>query len=197
MAPSGAILFCAGDRRDTVMLLEFGQVRLFVAEPCGAELTLDILAAGDVLCAAEVVSERRQAAHGIAMTRSRLRVVDGDALRHAMTKDPGLALDVAVELGRQTLEASSATQRLALGATASRMAAALEWLAERHGRRTSEGTLIDLRLSQSDLAAVIGVSRETANRALAVLRRNGCITCRSQFIVIHDHSVLLDAANTA
>src|ERR1700752_4692738 len=49
-------------------------------------------------------------------------------------------------------------------------------LADRHGRRTQKGIVIELRLSQEDLAVMIGVGRQTINRLLKSLDQDGIVT---------------------
>jgi CRP-like cAMP-binding protein len=63
---------------------------------------------------------------------------------------------------------------LAAGGRA-RLAAVLLDLAERFGCRTDRGIEVDLDLTQADLAALVGASRETVNRLLAGFRRRGWI----------------------
>jgi CRP/FNR family cyclic AMP-dependent transcriptional regulator len=48
-------------------------------------------------------------------------------------------------------------------------------LASRIGRPTHSGTLIPVRLTQDDLASMVGATRETANRALGRLLARGAI----------------------
>jgi CRP-like cAMP-binding protein len=67
-----------------------------------------------------------------------------------------------------------------------RLAQELRRLAERHGRQTKKGLVIDLRLSQEDLAAMIGVGRQTINRLLKRLEQDGIATTRYTSVTIHD-----------
>jgi CRP-like cAMP-binding protein len=53
-------------------------------------------------------------------------------------------------------------------------------LAARLGRPTEGGTLIPVRLTQDDLASMIGATRETANRALGGLLARGVIERQSR-----------------
>ncbi|UFZ07867.1 helix-turn-helix domain-containing protein [Bradyrhizobium ontarionense] len=59
-------------------------------------------------------------------------------------------------------------------------------LAERHGRRTKKGLVIDLRLSQEHLAVMIGVGRQTINRLLKSLEQDGMATTKYTSVTIHD-----------
>ena len=54
-----------------------------------------------------------------------------------------------------------------------RLAATLLELAHEHGVSDSQGLLIPLKISQQDLANLIGVTRESVNLALSDLRRRG------------------------
>ena len=56
-----------------------------------------------------------------------------------------------------------------------RIAGRLDDLAQRFGRPQAEGTLIRLAITQEDLAALCGTSRESANRALGALSARGRI----------------------
>lgn len=67
-----------------------------------------------------------------------------------------------------------------------RLAQELRRLAERHGRQTKKGLVIDLRLSQEDLAVMIGVGRQTINRLLRSLEQDGIATTRYASVTIHN-----------
>ncbi|WP_456627565.1 Crp/Fnr family transcriptional regulator [Bradyrhizobium sp. URHC0002] len=67
-----------------------------------------------------------------------------------------------------------------------RLAQELWRLAESHGRRTKDGLVIDLWRSQEDLAVMIGVGRQTINRLLKSLEKEGIATASYTSITIHD-----------
>jgi CRP/FNR family cyclic AMP-dependent transcriptional regulator len=87
----------------------------------------------------------------------------------------GLILDLAATRVRM-LEgrlASTLTQRVP-----QRLATILSELADRFGRPGSGGVRIDVPLPQEALAAMVGATRESVNRALASLQADGVI-CRA------------------
>ncbi|WP_271605205.1 Crp/Fnr family transcriptional regulator [Bradyrhizobium sp. CCBAU 11434] len=67
-----------------------------------------------------------------------------------------------------------------------RLAQELCRLAERHGRQTKTGFVIDLRLSQEDMAVMIGVGRQTINRLLKSLEQDGIATAKYTSVTIHN-----------
>ena len=58
-------------------------------------------------------------------------------------------------------------------------------MAGRHGQRTENGVRIDLRLSQEDWAAMVGVGRQTINRLLKKLEEKGIASVNYASITIH------------
>jgi CRP/FNR family cyclic AMP-dependent transcriptional regulator len=58
-------------------------------------------------------------------------------------------------------------------------------MAGRHGQRIENGIRIDLRLSQEDWAAMVGVGRQTINRLLKKLEEKGIASVSYASITIH------------
>jgi CRP-like cAMP-binding protein len=51
----------------------------------------------------------------------------------------------------------------------------LSWLAERYGKNTQQGRVVDLRLTHLDMAEAIGTTRVTVTRVLGQLEQQGVI----------------------
>jgi CRP/FNR family cyclic AMP-dependent transcriptional regulator len=67
-----------------------------------------------------------------------------------------------------------------------RLAKRLVALAASHGADVDEGRRIDLQLSQEALADMVGVSRQSLNKALGQLRREGLVAVRYAQITVRD-----------
>ena len=92
------------------------------------------------------------------------------ALRRTVIS-PASALDVNRFAERHRMRVAAVACDLAWLGVATRLERRIEDLAERFGRPTPGGVSIDLGLRQEDLAALVGSSRESVNRALACSRR--------------------------
>jgi CRP/FNR family cyclic AMP-dependent transcriptional regulator len=57
-------------------------------------------------------------------------------------------------------------------------------LSERFGVPSDDGVRIDLKLTNDDLAAIAGVSRQFANATLQDLRKRGVIAAHGQGLVL-------------
>ena len=63
-------------------------------------------------------------------------------------------------------------------------------LAQTYGVAEPDGVRINTTLTQSDLAGLIGATRESINKALGLLRRRGLVRMRHNSIIIVDPDAL-------
>jgi CRP/FNR family transcriptional regulator, cyclic AMP receptor protein len=73
-----------------------------------------------------------------------------------------------------------------------RIRMALHRLCASHGRSGPEGTWIDLRLTHRELANIVGVTRETATRALSRLEADKLVIARDKSFLVPDPEKLLE-----
>jgi CRP-like cAMP-binding protein len=59
-------------------------------------------------------------------------------------------------------------------------------LAESYGREDGTSLVVDTRLTQGDLAAMVGASRETVNKCMGAYERQGIVRYRRGRITILD-----------
>ncbi len=71
-----------------------------------------------------------------------------------------------------------------------RLSSILDYLAQTYGRPCSEGTRIEVPLSQQELASLVGTSEPSLHRALARLRQEDLIITRYREIVVRDLKAL-------
>jgi CRP/FNR family transcriptional regulator, cyclic AMP receptor protein len=63
-------------------------------------------------------------------------------------------------------------------------------LAEDYGQQNGDSILIDLEVTQSDLASMVGATRESINKELRVLREKGLVSTMGNRITIYNISLL-------
>ena len=66
-----------------------------------------------------------------------------------------------------------------------RVAKKLLDLAREHGVKVDDGTLIDVRMTQQDLASMVGASRESVNKVLGYFTDKGYISSDKHKITLH------------
>jgi CRP/FNR family cyclic AMP-dependent transcriptional regulator len=71
-----------------------------------------------------------------------------------------------------------------------RLARTLLYLADQHGTQINEGVVIDLSLTQTDLADMTGATRVSINKALGRFRRSQWVKIEGRSVTILDSSAL-------
>jgi CRP/FNR family transcriptional regulator len=163
-----------------------GQVRVYLATPAGDEMTVDILAAGDTVGEMEALEGVPRSANVATMTPCTLLSITREALLSCMDRNPTLGMHLALEACRQVRRTTDHARRVSLYGPRSRICLTLVDLGRRHGAPVESGLLIDLELTQTDLACLNGTTRETANRVLGELRDEGLVGYRGRRIVLRD-----------
>ena len=173
LVESGAVALlrtAASGRRGMVGILGSGQVFglgwIHVAPPAASAARPGVELGGRTAPAESDVATDASEPEARALAPSLVSAFDPEALRAAAASDPRLALHLVTALAHRLQEAERTLFRMLLLPVAARLEGTLRTLAAVHGRPVAEGRRVDLRLTQEDLAALAGTSRESVNRAL-------------------------------
>jgi CRP/FNR family transcriptional regulator, cyclic AMP receptor protein len=94
-------------------------------------------------------------------------------LRGAFDRDPLIAVWLATSMGQRVRAMERSLIRSLLLPVRERVADVLREIASTHGERQSWGVIVRIPLSQDDIAAMVGATRESVNRALRHLEEAG------------------------
>ena len=95
-----------------------------------------------------------------------------------------MAINIMALLSRRLREADARAQDAALLDLPGRLARRLLELAEHHGKREGDRINISLRLTQSELAALVGATRVATNRQLQRFQQQGALEWHAQHITL-------------
>jgi CRP-like cAMP-binding protein len=98
-------------------------------------------------------------------------------LRGASDRDPLIAAWLAASMGQRVRAMERSLIRSLSLPVKERVADVLREMAWTHGERQPLGVIVRIRLSQDDIAALVGATRESVNRALRQLEAAGDV-CR-------------------
>ena len=180
----GAILFQQGDEGDALYGVIAGLVRISVANAAGREITLGLMEPGDVFGEIALLDGLPRTAGAQAAEDSALLVIDRAHFFELLETEPRLArhvIELLCERLRQSTDRFSEHTLLRLDA---RLARKLQSLAAGHGQAVDGETRIALKLSQSELAQMLGASREAVNKLLQRWSREGILRHERGAIVI-------------
>ncbi len=193
---AGKPLFSAGDAPDGLRVVLSGLVRIWIADPEGRELTLSLMEPGEPFGEIALLDGLPRSANATVVEAGECLLMPGRALETAMDLDPSLArhmVGVLCELLRRNTEALGAFAFLGLGG---RLAQKLHDLALGHAESDGTGARFRRHFSQTDLARMLGVSREAVNKRLNALAHDGLITLKDGVLTVPDLSALAARASS-
>lgn len=173
--PRGQVLCSEGDPGDSLLVLEGGRVRISRYSAGGQEVVLAAVEAPAAFGELALIDGAPRSATITAQTAVRVRVLGRDAVQTLIAREPS----VAMGLLRAVTEMVRATnERLADVLSLDVPGRVAKWLlarAERRGTEGDGGLTVPLGMSQGDLAAELGTTRVSVNRALKGFEARGVI----------------------
>jgi CRP/FNR family cyclic AMP-dependent transcriptional regulator len=177
--PKNTIVVTEGDRSDSLYVILSGRVKVFVSDEQGKDLVLNIQGPGEYF-GELALDEGPRSASVATMEPCKMAVIANDVLREFLARHPEAALQLIRGLIGRTRHMTESLKNLALLDVYGRVAKLLLELAtEVDGR-----LVIDLRLTQQEIADRVSASREMVSRILKDLTTGGYITNEGGKIVV-------------
>lgn len=196
--PEGAVIVSQEERGEALFVLVRGRVKVVLYGQSGREVILSIFGSpGDFFGEMSLLDDQPRSATVMAAERSRLLVLSRSAFQEHLTAHPRSALRVLTELSRRLRRADEVIGNLALLDVYGRLAGKLREMAAADGEEREDGILIRQRPTQSEIAAMIGTSRETVSRALSELARRGFLEMNGKRLLLRRAFLLEEAQQAA
>jgi CRP-like cAMP-binding protein len=174
----GESAFEAGLRCTGLFVIASGMVELRQASPRGREQVLHAEGPGATLGEGPLFDGGGYLASAVAVSPARLVVVPRAEVLGLCRRHPSVALALLESMARRLRRFAALAEDLALRNVKERIA--------RHLETAAEGYVVDLALTQEQLASRLGTVRELVSRALAQLERDRLIERRRSRIVVLD-----------
>jgi CRP/FNR family cyclic AMP-dependent transcriptional regulator len=176
-------LFNEGDRSDDAYLILSGLIKMVKTAADGSEAILAFVGAGQVVGELSAMDALPRLVTATATTESLVARIRRDQLVEVMQAHPRVTFAMLANLTAQLRSAALQILALQSGDAMALVARRLFRLASDRAfesrRSEDEGTIvIDMPISQQELAAWAGVSHRSAANVLALLRDDGIITTR-------------------
>ncbi|MGI4789343.1 MAG: Crp/Fnr family transcriptional regulator [Janthinobacterium lividum] len=177
MPPNTPVVY-KGDPSGALYLIASGQVKVHQATSGGDEVILNVLGPGDFFGEMSLIDGQPRSADISTLESVELLLLEGDALRETINEQPAVAWTLLQILTQRLRDQNERTEMLMTRDVAGRVADCLLRLAKSQGVPQPDGKSIcvDVSLTQSDIAALIGATRERVSRALSTFRTSGTIS---------------------
>lgn len=191
---AGETIFQRGNPGESMMVVLSGRVKISNYSADGKEAVLNFIEPGGVFGEIALLDGKPRTADAAAMAPSELFVLRRRDLLPFLKARPQVAIRLIEVLCAKLRHATSMVEDIMLLNMGPRIARALLRLAEEHGRKRGGAIRLDLKLSQRELGAYVGLARENINRQLKLWREKGLIAIEAGGITILDEEGLRRAA---
>lgn len=186
----GDVVFYKGDVNATFFVIASGRMKMCVTTRDGRETVIAILSPGDCFGELAALDSEPRSADAIAMEETVAWYLDREDFVALLERSHAFARRLISTLTRRLRATDEHLTDMIVFDVFARLALKLLELADSQGVATARGIEIPFRLTQQDLANLIGTTRESVNKALRFYRDRGYITSRRHIITIVSRSGL-------
>ncbi|MBI1761911.1 MAG: Crp/Fnr family transcriptional regulator [Acidobacteria bacterium] len=180
--PASTPLMSAEQPGEVVYFIASGTVKVHVEQPDGRDVLIAILGPGEIVGELSVLDCALRSASVLTLEASQLLWADAATFKRWLRTMPPLAHNLAAILAARLRQANEQIQTLAALDTEGRVAHQLVAFAEKYGQpRPDNAIYIPIRLTQSDIAALVGATREHTNKILVSYKERGYLSTNQQY----------------
>lgn len=187
---AGDTIFLMGAQHDSMLAVLSGQIKISMTSSEGKEIVLAILHPGEVFGEIAMLDGKPRSADAKALTDCSLAVLDRRDVLATLEANPGVWRGFIEVLCSRLRRTDEHLVELALLGLPARLAKALLRVIDGQGERTPKADGRGSRLSQHELANLVGATRENVNKCLQEWRRDGIIRVEKRVISIADRAAL-------
>lgn len=173
-----------GDPGDTFFIIAKGSVAVCRIAPDGRETILSILKEGDFFGEMSMFDSSLRSASIKTLTEVEVGAIRQDDFLEMLERNPRVARLLVIALSDRLRAANALIAATTSQDIRARLASLLLNLAEQFGEPVENGTRITLRLTNQEMANMIGTTRETVNRTLNRFWDDRLVDMRTAHVVI-------------
>ena len=182
---NGEVIFHREDHGQVLYVIKEGKVKISLISPEGQEISLVVFGKGECFGEFAILDGLPRSADAVALERVECYTLQRSDFHKAIMKNPKIAILVLEAMSKRLRNTNNMVEDLIFLDVYGRVAKKLLELADTHGVKTEEGVIIDVRLTQQELASMVGASRESVNKVLGYFTDKKFISTDKHRITIH------------
>lgn len=171
-------------------ILKSGLAKITLNNQHGAEMILRLLYPTDFFGEMSLLDGMPRSATITTQEPSDVLTMSRSHFLGILEQSPTILLKMAIVLSKRLRKTNELIRSLVFFDVYGKVARVLLTLAAERGRSTEQATVIDMRLTQQELAELAGMSRETMARTLREFQQAGCIHIKAGIISILELAML-------
>jgi CRP-like cAMP-binding protein len=192
--PAGQALFHMGDEGGSLHLIERGRVKITIPSSSGEELILAIRGAGDILGELSLFDGKSRSATVLALEETGTLCLHREDLLALMRNRFDVVEKILEVLARRIRETDMLLADVHFLDITSRLAKKILDLGDTFGIRDGGQVRIGVKITQKELASMIGATRESINKQLKALRDQGLVRISGGTLEILNRGKLVQKA---
>jgi CRP/FNR family transcriptional regulator len=184
------IIFMEGDEKEAVYFIQEGMVKAYQTDKDGREHIVSLLSSGEMFPHTGFFQPSLYPATTEALVDTHLLAIPIREFEQLMMEKPSIAIKVIDVLSAKIRELQQKLQQVTGHDAHSRILSFLLYLAEKHGRSEGSSILIEMPMTNQELANTIGTTRETVNRLLNRLKKEQIVQMKRSKIFILNKEAL-------
>ena len=182
---SGEVIFHRDDPGQVLYVIKEGKVKISLISPEGQEISLVVFGKGECFGEFAILDGLPRSADAIALERVECYTLQRSDFHKTIMKNPKIAIQVMEVLSRRLRTTDQMVENLIFLDVYGRVAKKLLELADSHGSKVDNGIRIDVRLTQQELASMVGASRESVNKVMGYFTDKNFISTDKHRITLH------------
>src|SRR6266480_6479950 len=182
---AGEVIFHRDDPGQVLYMIKEGKVKICNISPDGQEVSLAVLCKGEYFGEFALLDGLPRSADAVALEKVECYTLQRSDFHNAILKNPKIAIQIIEVLTRRLRSTDQMVENLIFLDVYGRVAKKLLELADTHGTKVDDGTRIDVRLTQQEIASMVGASRESVNKVMGYFTDKNFISTDKYKITLH------------
>lgn len=179
-------IFHQGDIGDSLQVVASGGIKIVLASPEGEEAIIASLKPGDFFGELALLDGAPRSTSAVALDPTETLALPRDEFLRLVGEDPHLVHALLTALAGELRRLTGHVEELHFLDLAGRLSMRLVRLARDQDANATGRVELDWPFTQSDLASMIGGTRQSVNKLLSVLVDDGLLGIERDTLVIHD-----------
>lgn len=171
-----------------------GQIKVLKNSENGKETITKLAASGDILGLRGVLTEKNHPASAKVMQDSQICFIDRKYFRDLIKKSPMAGSNLIFRLAQEVSKLETQVEEMTTKSVRQRLAQLLIGFCKTYGEKRGSEIFIDLKITRSEIASMIGTTPETVIRTMSDIGQSGIIRQNSKKIFVTDIEALVDEA---
>ena len=182
----GQTLFWKGDEGTALYIVKRGTIKIVLPSRVGDEIIVTMFSEGDFFGEMALLDGESRSADAVAIEPSEVFILSRNNFLSFLQSNVNAIESILSLLSKRLRRTDDMLEDTCFLNVSARLVKKLIELAESHGQQKDNKILIDLFLTQKEIGDMVGATRESINKELKSLRKQGLIIIEGSRIQILD-----------